>query len=309
MGVCKSCHAGREAGRDKKSCQPCINRYQIRKHNRDRGKETNPQQRCSRCRSSGNLDAAASRCRHCQQYDKTHKNNRTSKSPVSLSVDQATIASKPPWDTIIWTTAPAEHAVIENPTVAIEVTDGSLAVLERNPWLAKARDLDVDLGDTIVAKSTESMVLHQGLATVLYAGTLGLDIHVDTWSWLANNLKHRLLPAWLDTTFGPNRSIVIFLHWTSTHEPQDLTFQHTYEAIRNLRIHYSGRIRPYPSQSELWQDRLKVGDIRALDEIASRAPAEFSHRPKTCFGLGECTLKDQPKTVHKRTHSSCGKHV
>lgn len=212
-----------------------------------------------------------------------------------------------PWDTIIWATAPAENPILENPTVGVEVFHGSLDVLGLLPWLAEAHRFK--LGETIMSISTDSMVLHQGLVTMLYSRFIGLKVYLNTWSWLAGQLKNHTLPAWLQKEYDTLQNVVIFLHWTSTLEPQDMGFQDVYAAIRRSKTFYPGKIRPYPSETELWQDRMKLGDMRALDEIATLSPPQFSHRPRTCLGYTACTLLDCPVTVHKRTHSSCAKHV
>jgi hypothetical protein len=74
---------------------------------------------------------------------------------------------------------------------------------------------------------------------------------------------------------------------------------------------HGASFRTYPNENEAWQQRAKLGDIRALDDIANDelCPPKFSYRPTTCYGPGPCKLRDCQKTVHKRTHSSSALHV
>ena len=70
------------------------------------------------------------------------------------------------------------------------------------------------------------------------------------------------------------------------------------------------------------QDEQKLGDIRALDLLASRSPQEYTYRPITCYEHGKrqtrksdcplrgyCPLAGQRKIVIKRTASEDGVHA
>jgi hypothetical protein len=60
------------------------------------------------------------------------------------------------------------------------------------------------------------------------------------------------------------------------------------------------------SETEASWEELKIGDIKAFDEIARHADPEFSWRPKTCFGTGICDKPSSPQgsMVAKRSHSN-----
>ena len=62
-------------------------------------------------------------------------------------------------------------------------------------------------------------------------------------------------------------------------------------------------------KGEYYHERFKLGDIRALDEIAKESEWKFSYRPKTCYGQRRCKLVSHQTTVHKRTYSGCADHV
>ncbi|KAH8621760.1 hypothetical protein IG631_23637 [Alternaria alternata] len=57
------------------------------------------------------------------------------------------------------------------------------------------------------------------------------------------------------------------------------------------------------------QEREKLGNIGALDEVARSSPPKFAWRPKTCLGIGACVPRDCDKTVHRRAHGGCATHV
>ncbi|KXX76724.1 hypothetical protein MMYC01_209300 [Madurella mycetomatis] len=72
----------------------------------------------------------------------------------------------------------------------------------------------------------------------------------------------------------------------------------------------------FPSETERRWELGKIGDIRALDEIAKEQEAlgnhRFAYRPRTCFGVGKCTLADlddNDLVVLKRSHSAASEHV
>jgi hypothetical protein len=66
-------------------------------------------------------------------------------------------------------------------------------------------------------------------------------------------------------------------------------------------------VRIFPSTHELDHAQEKLGDIRALDQIANCAPNRWSFRPVTCDNMSECLLG--VSGVLKRTHSCGSDHV
>jgi hypothetical protein len=96
---------------------------------------------------------------------------------------------------------------------------------------------------------------------------------------------------------------VIFISSTLTQWPDYLSTEDFYRKIGKIADAH-GNLRVYPSKTET--DRAHH-DIRALDIIAKNSAYVFSYRPKTCFGIGQCTLAvlTAEKTALKRG-SSCG---
>jgi hypothetical protein len=112
--------------------------------------------------------------------------------------------------------------------------------------------------------------------------------------------------AFLYDKTGQLQSTVIFLHWTWEESVNRIDINMLYGDLLNIAAHHGAVLRCFPSQTEALQSRAKLGDMRALDEIALQAK---QYRPKTCYPYQECELQDQEITMHKRT-DSCGKdHV
>jgi hypothetical protein len=65
------------------------------------------------------------------------------------------------------------------------------------------------------------------------------------------------------------------------------------------------RMFPCPEESEYEQQ--KVGDIRALDQIAKCGPDRWSFRPVTCDSISRC--QRYANSVLKKTHSCGSEHV
>lgn len=177
-------------------------------------------------------------------------------------------------------------------------------MLGHGTYLEEARG--TRLGNGLVREQDGGVYIHQGLVTILAASSETLSIRLYEWDRLMDELQNHLFLKNCNDGNGQPRSTVVFIHAT-TEEPSDL--RGVYDEIRNLAPAYGAGIRLYPSESEWRHQRVKIGDVRALDEMARSAPAEYSHRPRTCFGQWPCQLLDCEVTVHKRSHSSGAAHV
>jgi hypothetical protein len=184
--------------------------------------------------------------------------------------------------------------------------------LGHDPWLAEARSITLD--NTVVHAEDGSHYLHQGIVTLLAieAQVKQLDEPVrfekHTWGWLGDQQWANHISKSCRDERGEFLHSILFLHWI-TDEPKNPTLDAVYRAARTLKHtmgSYGSEFRTYPSESEATQERGKLGDIRALGQVAQASPA--SYRPKTCFGHGPCVLHED-QTVHKRTHSGCAMHV
>jgi hypothetical protein len=211
------------------------------------------------------------------------------------------------WNKVIWVTYPDDKPLEDTATLAVQIFPDDRDCLGHAPWLAKAYSMRLK---NTVKQLDEQYYIHQGLVTILAAGSLdSLSFNPYTWDLLYQQLKGPLFSdACIDGNGKPLRS-VLFLHWT-TDEPTNPTLDQVYEVARTLlKVKYGTSFRVYPNESEAMQEREKLGDIGVLDEVARSSPQEFAYRPKTCTGLGACVLRDCDTTVHKRTHSGCAAHV
>lgn len=66
-------------------------------------------------------------------------------------------------------------------------------------------------------------------------------------------------------------------------------------------------LRTFPSWDELTHALEKIGDIRALDDVADCAPKGWRFRPITCDSNSGCSIR--ANSVLKRTYSCGGEHV
>jgi hypothetical protein len=230
---------------------------------------------------------------------------RTTFTPVSPAPSLQ--APTPSWDKVVWVSFPDKKPLDQTATLAIQYFPDNHESLGHDAWLAKARVLD--LRNTVIDAEDGGCYVHQGLVTMLAVKSLNrIDVDAYTWDWLTRQLRESFLSSSCRGENGEALRTVFFLHWT-TDEPTDSTLDSVNSAVRLLKHIHGTAFRAYPNESEAWQERAKLGDIRGLDDVARSSPHEFSYRPKTCFGHGPCALQEDSITVHKRTHSGCATHV
>ncbi|KAJ6267502.1 hypothetical protein PSV08DRAFT_229130 [Bipolaris maydis] len=218
-------------------------------------------------------------------------------------------SSGKPYQKLIWVTFPDEKALAETASLAIQVFFDDHKSLGHDPWLTKARDMT--LNNTVISESNAGHYIHQGLVTLLATeaqAEKAFSVEGYTWDWLEQQLPGQLLySSCTDENNEPLRS-VLFLHWT-TNEPINPSLDEIYSEVCLLKHIHPTSFRVYPNEHEARQERDKLGDIRALDDIAKSSPGRFSYRPKTCYGHSRCLLENEERTVHKRTKSGCATHV
>ena len=217
------------------------------------------------------------------------------------------------WNTLIWVGVPDKPGgwtIAESWTLGVEVFPGD-SVLGSQSWM---KDEEIDyleerLGKGFLSKSGESVVLHQGVATMLLLRSQShCSVEMYSLAWFSKAVRDGSLFTHLLGSNGQPKTAVLFLHWT-TQEPQNMSLDDVYKYIRLFAPIHGANVRPYPSESEHYHERSKLGDIRALDEIAGKSEWKFSYRPKTCYGQRICELASHQITVHKRTYSGCADHV
>ncbi|EOA85888.1 uncharacterized protein SETTUDRAFT_151673 [Exserohilum turcica Et28A] len=238
--------------------------------------------------------------------DETH---RLSSSAQAAAITPFPYAPNASWEKLIWVSFPDTKPLNETATLAIQVFFEDRESLGHDPWLRQASSMV--LRNTVVSMDGEGSYIHQGLVTLLATKAkvqTSFSVDTHTWDWLTQQLESNLLlSSCTDENEKPLRS-VLFLHWT-TDEPTNPTLDSVYSAVRLLKHIHPASFRVYPNEEEAQQEMNKLGDIRALDDIAQSSRPEFSYRPRTCFGHGPCQLRDHEQTVHKRTQSGCAAHV
>ncbi|KAF7571208.1 hypothetical protein PtrM4_112100 [Pyrenophora tritici-repentis] len=211
------------------------------------------------------------------------------------------------WQKLFWVSFPDTKRLDETATLAIQLFPEDRESLGHDPWLAEA--CSMTLHNTVIPSGNEDCFIHQGLVTALATKALAqISVDVHTWDWLATQLQGNLLSRSCTDKDGNALHGILFLHWT-TNEPTNPTLDKVYNTVRLLKHIHPASFRVYPNENEAEQERNKLGDIRALDEVASSSPQEFSYRPRTCYGHGPCKLRGYQTTVHKRTQSGCATHV
>jgi hypothetical protein len=274
--------------------------------------ENRPHRQCSRCLEKWVIctrDAA----HHCSEIQLEDLREPAVKTCLSFEGREGASHPAAVWDTVIWAAVPDkpdDWTIADSWTLGVEVFFGD-SVLGSLSWM-KEEEIDYleeHLGKAFLSKSEESVVLHQGVATMLLLRSQSLcTIDMYSWAWFSKAVQDGNLFAHLLDSNGQPKSAIIFLHWT-TQEPQNMSLEDAYKYIRSFAPIHGANVRPYPSESEHYHERSKLGDIRALDEIARKSEWKFSYRPKTCYGQRCCELASHQITVHKRTYSGCADHV
>jgi len=149
----------------------------------------------------------------------------------------------------------------------------------------------------LVASSNHELVTaHQSIVTASFlADSTKGDLAFQTSKWLHRQIQDdqsRLKPGTL-----------LLLAW-HRHDPEDCTMRDIFKRFGGLK---SRDVRIFLSTYELDHAQEKLGDIRALDQIADYAPDGWSFRPVTCDNMSECLLG--VNGVLKRTHSCGSDHV
>jgi hypothetical protein len=160
----------------------------------------------------------------------------------------------------------------------------------------KATQLQSIVGLTFLSSNRELVTAHQSIVTASFlADSIKGDVAFQTNKWLHRQIQDdqsRLKPGTL-----------LLLAW-HRHGLEDCTMRDIFKRFGGLK---SRDMRIFPSIHELDHAQEKLGDIRALDQIADCASDGWSFRPVTCDNTSECRLG--VSGVLKRTHSCGSDHV
>lgn len=161
----------------------------------------------------------------------------------------------------------------------------------------RALDLLRTLGPAFVKMDREHVTIHQSVVTAsILEDSTECQVRYQTASWLQEQISY-------DSSFLNPKTIMMpaWRRYDSNHITimgDIFTLAGTYE---------SGIVRSFPTRIEFEHAHGKIGDIQALDQIAQRAPSDWSFRPTTCDCTSRCRLSKVG--VLKRTHSCGSEHV
>lgn len=152
------------------------------------------------------------------------------------------------------------------------------------------------LGASFIAQSPHyedddtNLVAHQAVVTMLMMEQIGggtVSAEFQTWRWLTQHLILDKLPGYVRQASKPVTLILTFMtkDWAGS-----MHLKEVYNHLRPiLAAHPSLSV--IPTESEALCYEMKIGDIRRLDDIAALTKnTAFAYRPRTCLGLGNCTL-------------------
>jgi hypothetical protein len=160
----------------------------------------------------------------------------------------------------------------------------------------KATQLQRIAGPTFLSSNSEHVTVHQSIVTASFlADITESNVEFQTSKWLQRQIQ--------DNRSRLESGTLLLLAWRR-HEPESCTMQDIFKRFEGSE---SRDIRIFPSTHELDHAQEKLGDIRALDQIADCAPSGWSFRPVTCDNMSECRLG--VNGVLKRTHSCGSDHV
>ena len=220
---------------------------------------------------------------------------------------------------LLWCGIPDVHNIAKSDLLGIPFSKSDQEILRDNvlDWLVpeesnEFKTMQQDIGAGFIkTKLVDGPVIHQSVVTLILARrSSAVHVTFRNWTWVKKQLDSNSLLSVLPYTEvgGVRRTLptVIFVSSTLTQWPDYLSTDDFYKKIGEVADAHGG-LRVYPSKTETDRAHRKIGDIRALDMIAETSQYAFSYRPKTCFGIGKCTLVDAAaeKTVLKRGRS-CG---
>ncbi|KAK2666198.1 hypothetical protein RAB80_018298 [Fusarium oxysporum f. sp. vasinfectum] len=168
--------------------------------------------------------------------------------------------------------------------------------------------LKEDLGNAFVSEKNDELVLHQSVLTTSFAGAPShVTSEIRGYDWFKEQVRKNSLVEHIQSK---KASRVLLWVSNNTYLWPGLTMPKFYNHMRTLSSR-CGNLDVCLSETEAVWEELKIGDIKAFDDIALNAPDKFSYRPRTCLGTGRCTLPPSAvdSMVVKRSHSCSASHV
>ncbi|KAL8412658.1 hypothetical protein RB596_001749 [Gaeumannomyces avenae] len=154
--------------------------------------------------------------------------------------------------------------------------------------------------------------MHQSLATALHVkefsqgGEVKFEVEIRAYT---NEILDELGREYRSAPDGQRQETIVVIMYTGT--PDVETTPTPWKALPRGKL---PGLRLYPCETEMLSENGKIGDIVALDAVATKG----GHwRPQTCFGVHHvfeggvprCPLTDSGRTVYKRSWSDANLHV
>jgi hypothetical protein len=186
-----------------------------------------------------------------------------------------------------------------------EILNSPLQEIIERPHVS---ELGKTFGPAFVGEKDGEPVLHQSVMTTLLAAAVDqVQAEFQSWAWLKDQLRSNKL---VEHIRAKQTSRVLL--WVANNNSlwKGMSMTDCYNQLRTLAAQ-CGNLELCLSETEASWEELKIGDVKAFDQIAQDADPEFSWRPKTCFGTGICDLPSSPQgfMVTKRSHSCGAAHV
>ncbi|KAF5689146.1 hypothetical protein FDENT_4510 [Fusarium denticulatum] len=180
-----------------------------------------------------------------------------------------------------------------------------VATILEDKFLKQIKD---SYGKAFIKKDLDYTVVHQAILTMLFARAKGhVEAEFKPWNWLVSNILENTLMRYI---MGKKASSVLILLANSHSDWEILSMDDLYSHLQILSAAH-GSLSICPSETENKSAACKIADIRALDIIAQDSDWKYSYRPRTCFGMGNCTLPSTliPRMAIKRGYSCGGADV
>ncbi|KAM0362803.1 hypothetical protein ACHAPK_011500 [Fusarium culmorum] len=249
-----------------------------------------------------------------QQHNYWRGCNQQAQDPIRAQPNifaDVRIISKPTFLLCVGTPAPKDVAACDLLGVTFNVNDIKMFKKDFLPETFKIEEIDhmrEILGKRFIRQAGDERIIHQAVVATLFAREIdGVEAEFQSWTWLLNQIRQATLLDYIQTKKASN--ILIVLSNTSA-DWEDMSISQLYGYLQVLAASH-GSVAVCPSFSEAQWANGKIGDIGKLDMIAQQSDTKYSFRPKTCLGIGMCTLPGQAvdKMVVKRSLSCGAGHV
>jgi hypothetical protein len=214
-------------------------------------------------------------------------------------IDNPACSSDMRYSTLVWVgyedrmTEPLSTQIIQHR----HTTAANSAHIPSCFLLHRAESLLRTVGPAYLSIDREGVTAHQSLVVASI-------IEDSTKCQVKYQTTDGLQRQFMSGSLRSDTSMILMLAWRRYDAYFATSVQKIYASVNK----YEPRaLRVFPSKGEFEHAHGKIGDIVALDEVAQRAPPDWSFRPITCDCTSTCRLGKVG--VLKRTHSCGSEHV